>query len=419
MERVLAEFANEIPTEQDPYLLVKEYTSVLKVCQVRSFHRHSILGTDYQQGVASITHRALYSLYVMIALGGFTLGKKTSLGMWNFETINCNTLTSLLFSILSVIEWIWEQYNFTNHQVEYFFLQNLIAYLKFVPVILGTWNHSRRDKTSLPGDHNELSHPTLQLTPSLRMLRSYVLNHLVWVFLATFYCHSNQSREKQMILQLKNNLSLVTDRYDGSIDRQTLLSSILISMRKANSLRVESIKFLNMVILAYLIANTFLLSVFMPLLCVSWRDLKYKADFLSAKLQQEGNESSDELAELMETTQDARTTLLYRSLSVFFGLASCTPGMCWELYYSQKAFSRDYAYYRVISAFVIIAGVISIFLNIHLLIVNLHCTKLRTKRYVPNVRVEASPSIPLQYSTPHHETLEIHEKPEIIPSYYH
>ncbi|KNE96074.1 hypothetical protein PSTG_10660 [Puccinia striiformis f. sp. tritici PST-78] len=416
MERVLAEFANEIPTEQDPYLLVKEYTSVLKSTDIPSWVQ--ITNKVLLVSLIVLFLQALYNLYVMIALGGFTLGKKTSLGMWNFETINCNTLTSLLFSILSVIEWIWEQYNFTNHQVEYFFLQNLIAYLKFVPVILGTWNHSRRDKTSLPGDHNELSHPTLQLTPSLRMLRSYVLNHLVWVFLATFYCHSNQSREKQMILQLKNNLSLVTDRYDGSIDRQTLLSSILISMRKANSLRVESIKFLNMVILAYLIANTFLLSVFMPLLCVSWRDLKYKADFLSAKLQQEGNESSDELAELMETTQDARTTLLYRSLSVFFGLASCTPGMCWELYYSQKAFSRDYAYYRVISAF-LSQGVISIFLNIHLLIVNLHCTKLRTKRYVPNVRVEASPSIPLQYSTTHHETLEIHEKPEIIPSYYH
>ncbi|POV98719.1 hypothetical protein PSHT_13896, partial [Puccinia striiformis] len=423
MERVLAEFANEIPTEQDPYLLVKEYTSVLKVCQVRSFHRHSILGTDYQQGVASITHRALYSLYVMIALGGFTLGKKTSFKI--IEVLSFNAYTKHLSSDtnlvacgiskqsiairslpLSVIEWIWEQYNFTNHQVEYFFLQNLIAYLKFVPVILGTWNHSRRDKTSLPGYVRMGSHVSFLLP---------VVIITIWVFLATFYCHSNQSREKQMILQLKNNLSLVTDRYDGSIDRQTLLSSILISMRKANSLRVESIKFLNMVILAYLIANTFLLSVFMPLLCVSWRDLKYKADFLSAKLQQEGNESSDELAELMETTQDARTTLLYRSLSVFFGLASCTPGCVGN----QKAFSRDYAYYRVISAFVIIAGVISIFLNIHLLIVNLHCTKLRTKRYVPNVRVEASPSIPLQYSTPHHETLEIHEKPEIIPSYYH
>ena len=43
--------------------------------------------------------------------------------------------------------------------------------------------------------------------------------------------------------------------------------------------------------------------VFMPLLCVSWRDLKLKADFLTQKLQQEGNESCDELAELMETTQ--------------------------------------------------------------------------------------------------------------------
>jgi hypothetical protein len=69
----------------------------------------------------------------------------------------------------------------------------------------------------------------------------------------------------------------------------------------------------------------------MPLLCVSWRDLKVKAEFLAQKLQQEGNESSDELAELMETTQDARATLLYRSLSVFFGLASCAPGMCWEV----------------------------------------------------------------------------------------
>ncbi|KAA1095749.1 hypothetical protein PGTUg99_028145 [Puccinia graminis f. sp. tritici] len=117
-----------------------------------------------------------------------------------------------------------------------------------------------------------------------------------------------------------------------------------------------------MVILSYLTSSLFLLSVFMPLLCVSWRDLKVKAEFLAQKLQQEGNESSDELAELMETTQDARATLLYRSLSVFFGLASCAPGMCWELYHSHKAFSREYAYYRVVSAF-LSQGVVSVFLN--------------------------------------------------------
>jgi hypothetical protein len=64
---------------------------------------------------------------------------------------------------------------------------------------------------------------------------------------------------------------------------------------------------------------------------VSWRDLKLKAEFLHQRLNQDGDESSNELAELMETTQDARTTLLYRSLSVFFGLASCMPGTLWEV----------------------------------------------------------------------------------------
>ncbi|EFP80244.2 uncharacterized protein PGTG_06200 [Puccinia graminis f. sp. tritici CRL 75-36-700-3] len=187
---------------------------------------------------------------------------------------------------VSIIDWIWEQYNFSNHQIEYSFAHNLIAYVKFVPVILGTWDVA------------------------------------VCVLLATFQCHANRSRENETIFELKNNLSQVTDSYDGSTDRAILVSNILAAMRKANSLRIESLKSLNMVILSYLTSSLFLLSVFMPLLCVSWRDLKVKAEFLAQKLQQEGNESSDELAELMETTQDARATLLYRSLSVFFGLAS-------------------------------------------------------------------------------------------------
>ncbi|OAV90087.1 hypothetical protein PTTG_28441 [Puccinia triticina 1-1 BBBD Race 1] len=215
------------------------------------------------------------------------------------------------------------------------------------------------------------------------------------------------------MVALKRYLSLVAQTDDGSADRAFLVSKILVTMRKANSSRIESIKSLNMVILAYLTANTFLLSVFMPLLCISWRDLKVKAEFLAAKLQQEGNESSDELAELMETTQDARATLLYRSLSVFFGLASCAPGTCWELYYSHKAFSSEYTYYRVVSAF-LSQGVISIFLNI----------RLQAKQQADPRRLRVTghgqgrvfgPSIPLHSPT---ETLEIHEKPEIIQSCY-
>ncbi|KAA1066217.1 hypothetical protein PGT21_025318 [Puccinia graminis f. sp. tritici] len=264
-------------------------------------------------------------------------------------------------------------------------------------------NHARysREKVSLPVFLKWIFHASF-LLPVVAMT--------ICVLLATFQCHANRSRENETIFELQNNLSQVTDSYDGSTDRAILVSNILAAMRKANSLRIESLKSLNMVILSYLTSSLFLLSVFMPLLCVSWRDLKVKAEFLAQKLQQEGNESSDELAELMETTQDARATLLYRSLSVFFGLASCAPGMCWELYHSHKAFSREYAYYRVVSAF-LSQGVVSVFLNIHLLVVNLHCNRLTAKRSDSKIGT----SIPLHSTS---QNLEIHEKPEINQSYY-
>ncbi|KAA1095750.1 hypothetical protein PGTUg99_028168 [Puccinia graminis f. sp. tritici] len=137
MDRVLAEFANEIPSEQNPYLLLREYTSGLKATDIPSWA--NVTSKVMLISLIILSLQTVYNLYVMIALGGFTLGKKTSLGMWNFETINCNTITALLFSILSIIDWIWEQYNFSNHQIEYSFAHNLIAYVKFVPVILGTW----------------------------------------------------------------------------------------------------------------------------------------------------------------------------------------------------------------------------------------------------------------------------------------
>ncbi|WAR57226.1 hypothetical protein PtB15_8B273 [Puccinia triticina] len=137
VEKVLAEFANEIPSEQNPYLFVQEYTSGLRSTDIPSWAE--ITSKVMLVSLIILTVQTLYNLYVMTALGNFTLGKRTSLGMWNFETINCNTLTALLFSILSVIDWIWEQHNFSTHQIEYSFAHNLIAYVKFVPVILGTW----------------------------------------------------------------------------------------------------------------------------------------------------------------------------------------------------------------------------------------------------------------------------------------
>ncbi|KNZ59124.1 hypothetical protein VP01_179g6 [Puccinia sorghi] len=121
--------------------------------------------------------------------------------------------------------------------------------------------------------------------------------------------------------------------------------------------------------LAFLLIVSTTHSVFMPLLCVSWRDLSLKAEFLSMKLSQERNENSLELTRLMETTQDARTTLLYRSFSVFFGMTACMPVLCWQLttrsfnslhyqqlYYSQKAFSGMSTQYYAISYFVTITG---------------------------------------------------------------
>jgi hypothetical protein len=75
MDRVLAEFANESPSEQNPYLLVREYTSGLEVCAVGSSSgvvvtililftfdsgdRYSILGRCHFQSDANFTHHVM------------------------------------------------------------------------------------------------------------------------------------------------------------------------------------------------------------------------------------------------------------------------------------------------------------------------------------------------------------------------
>ncbi|PLW47878.1 hypothetical protein PCANC_07859 [Puccinia coronata f. sp. avenae] len=390
LQKVLAQYTNEIPSENDFYLLLTEYTAGMQSTDVASWVR--ITPIVMLISLIIISFQAIYNLYVMVALGGFTLGRKTSLGMWNFETINCNTLTSLTFSTLSIIDWAWKQYTFSNTQTECLFLRNLISYSKFIPVILGTC--STREKASLPVFLRWLFHASFLLP---------VVLITTCILLATFRCHVNRSGELKMVFQIKKDWIQITEINHGSTDRANIITRILASMRKANFFEIESIKALNVIIIAYLSSNIFLLSVFMPLLCVSWRDLKLKAEFLHQRLNQDGDESSNELAELMETTQDARTTLLYRSLSVFFGLASCMPGTLWELYYSRKAFSGEYPHYQA-ACDLLSQGVISVFLNVHLLVVNLHCTKLKARLDQPNL----PPIIPM-HPTP--ESLKIYEKP--------
>ncbi|PLW21923.1 hypothetical protein PCASD_12862 [Puccinia coronata f. sp. avenae] len=382
LQKVLAQYTNEIPSENDFYLLLTEYTAGMQSTDVASWVR--ITPIVMLISLIIISFQAIYNLYVMVALGGFTLGRKTSLGMWNFETINCNTLTSLTFSTLSIIDWAWKQYTFSNTQTECLFLRNLISYSKFIPVILGTWLRV--------GDCMSLRLYLLVSEESQFYKRKGVASCFPKMAFSRFIPFTGGVDHD---LHTFGDFSLP--------HRANIITRILASMRKANFFEIESIKALNVIIIAYLSSNIFLLSVFMPLLCVSWRDLKLKAEFLHQRLNQDGDESSNELAELMETTQDARTTLLYRSLSVFFGLASCMPGTLWELYYSRKAFSGEYPHYQA-ACDLLSQGVISVFLNVHLLVVNLHCTKLKARLDQPNL----PPIIPM-HPTP--ESLKIYEKP--------
>ena len=71
---------------------------------------------------------------------------------WDFDTsipydlssFSTSLLPNLIFrstdaTTVSIIDWIWKQYTFSNNHTECLLLQNLISYSKFIPVILGTW----------------------------------------------------------------------------------------------------------------------------------------------------------------------------------------------------------------------------------------------------------------------------------------
>ncbi|KNZ59123.1 uncharacterized protein VP01_179g5 [Puccinia sorghi] len=138
LHRLLAEFNNRLPGEQELYILVRLYLTTAELAVLSRppswtrFTSKAILVS-----LVVLCFQCFYNLYLMISLGGFTLGKKTSLGMWNTETVNCNTLTTLAFVMLSLLDWSWKEYNTSRHRQE--FTPNLLVHVTFIPVLLGTW----------------------------------------------------------------------------------------------------------------------------------------------------------------------------------------------------------------------------------------------------------------------------------------
>jgi len=308
--------------------------------------------------------------------------------------------------------------------LEFSFVQSLFVYTRFIPVVLGTWCFVwatichcvsifwyRRNYSSDTQEKNTLPTPLRWISHAVFLLPAVLIS--TCILLASIRTYRSRANELEMIREMMETFPQAMLSLEGSIDRANLNTRLFISLTKASSYRLEAIRRLNTALIAYGSAFAFLLIIFMPLLCVSWRDLSLKAEFLTMKLSQEGNENSLELTRLMETTQDARRTLLYRSVSVFIGMAACIPGLCWELYYSHVAFSKMSTQYYAIS-YLLSQGVVSVFLNLNLLIINVHCAKVRARQNRP------PPAHPIDVPMcPPLESDELHKKGSTIHSAPH
>ncbi|MBW0470408.1 hypothetical protein O181_010123 [Austropuccinia psidii MF-1] len=219
-------------------------------------------------------------------------------------------------------------------------------------------------------------------SPRLRWLSHlfFVLPLILVIAFASWGLHiryTSRVRLEQVLSTLRAELQKAGEAFDPELyDPRSILEIIA----PAKRLKPIPKRKFHIYHITFLCSNLFLLTVYLPLMLVSWRDLSLKSKVLALRLQNTSGTNSSNFTEVREVIKDMRTTLIYRALPMVLDLFASTPGICWVMHQETKRVDifrsgKAHATVKFIFDIPIMAA-----LNIHLLIVAWH-SKNKLKAY--------------------------------------
>ncbi|MBW0483008.1 hypothetical protein O181_022723 [Austropuccinia psidii MF-1] len=350
----ISKFVYSIPLDKNPFFVVRDYVG--KTMLLSEMPKWEPFASDIIFLILVILLlQSCYILSVMVYTKSFTFGAKTSLGMWKFETINMHAISCFLYATLSIFDWIFEQSFIAGKPITALSTQRLLTGVKWIFIVVANCFQFYTLRKALPKSFTQ----NLELAG--------------FSFRGVIGFYSIRLQIESIVSQMKGELQMAGEAFVREKYDPNQIFDIMLKAEPLKSLGTRMINFLRSYHAAFLVADVFLSLVYLPLLHISWRDLRVKSKLLAKKLGNSSGTAAETLNELQELVKDTRITLLYRSLPLFFDLLACAPGLCWLLSKEKGDFFQNGKNYA--TAKLVFSLPIPIALNLHLFAVALHCRK--------------------------------------------
>ncbi|MBW0486134.1 hypothetical protein O181_025849 [Austropuccinia psidii MF-1] len=359
-KRDLVDIFLSAPVDQNPYFVLRDYLTELEYPNELpkwELYASAIIIVSF----VTISLEAFYILYVLMATRTFSLGTKTSLGMWKFDTIAIHAPSSILFSILSIFAW----------SIEQSFLSGFV-WATVCHCVSIWWSHGDQSLSTSRQKNRQTS-----VMSNLWWLSHlfFLLPLILVIAFESWGIHSRRLPRVQFeryLDKLRAELQKAGEAFNPQLYNP---SSTVESLRQAKRYRPASQSKFDIFYVAFLCSNIFLLIVYLPLMFVSWRDLRLKTKVLVLRLQNTRDIDFLTLIEVKKVIKEMQSMLLYRSLPMVLDLFASIPAFCWIMYEQGKRIDvfrsgNSHAIFKFI-----FDTPIAVALNAHLLIVAWHSKK--------------------------------------------
>ncbi|MBW0478377.1 hypothetical protein O181_018092 [Austropuccinia psidii MF-1] len=359
-EAQFTEFVLSIPPDKNPFFVVREYVGnmmlqkgIPKWAYPASYVILVILVIMFLE--------SLYILFVMVFTKSFTLATKTSLGLWKLDTINMYALLCCLHSIVSIYDWVLEQ----------FFSAGFVWATVCHGISIFWAKHNGRKKFRFKATQNPFPSTLRWICHFFFILPLLIFFAVAFVVIVGF--HTAQLKVENVAKEMQNSLQKAGEAFNRE---QYMPDHVLQIMHRANEMKRPLQKILQLVKVyqvTFLSAEIFVMLIYVPFMLLSWRDLRVKSKLLAAKLRNSSGVASETLNELQEVVNDTRVTLFYRSLPLLFDLLASIPGLFWIIHNKKDPMFRNGVNYAITK--MVFTLPIPLGFDLHLLVVALHCKK--------------------------------------------
>ncbi|MBW0496616.1 hypothetical protein O181_036331 [Austropuccinia psidii MF-1] len=395
----------KIRNNQNPYLAVRNYLDqrfgLPKFSKSYDCLLYAVLAS-----FILVVVQALYIIYVMKVTNRLCFTQKTNTGIWRFESINMHVFSALVFSILAIVEWLQKRCTppaiiWGNSTV---FVVNLfISIVRAVALFFGSWyvpllklirailTISSCSIDPLVRDLKHNAHKTLFCISARWMPRegnytAQLPRHVRYlcfiIFLAPLITFSaaitrgmvttgKNFRRIWMIVQPIDAqlMKAATENHDPQDLPDLFLLNLVLPARELPKLEELVDTSYRSVLIIFMAAEIFLLSVYTPFALMCWRDMRTQTDALTDQASTITTDKVSQLNQIIKRLKLTRKILIFRTVVIYLFSSLCIPALYWRFKQPRSAANRT-----TVSMVEAIAYCgMSVGLNVNLLVITVYC----------------------------------------------